>query len=194
MDLQGAMNFSLRRMEHELKPDLHYHSLNHTIDVHHAAKRLCMMEQTSEHDQLLIETAALFHDAGMLERYNDHEAASSHLAQRILPGFGYNGADIEQINKLIMVTCLPQQALSLNEQIICDADLDYLGRDDFFIHSFQLQLEWRLFGVKETNLKEWLILQAEFLTTHHYFTISACRLRDGKKTDNLAEILTLIQK
>jgi len=194
MDLQGAKNFIIEKLSKELDPGYNYHCIGHTIDVHAAALRLIGMENIPAESAKLIEIAALYHDSGMLVRYKDHETASAELASCFLPGFGFTHQEIAIINSLIMVTRLPQKANTLAEQVLCDADLDYLGRVDFFIHSFELQNEWNQFGIKETDLSGWLDIQIKFLTEHKYFTKSAALLRNQKKTQNLNEIITLWQQ
>ena len=159
-----------------------------------ASLRLIEMEGISRKESDLIEIASLYHDSGMLVTYKDHETASVELASRFLPGFGYTPDEINLISSLIMVTRLPQKASTLNEQVMCDADLDYLGRDDFFIHSFELQNEWNVCGIRKTNLSEWLDIQISFLGEHQYFTKSASILRNKKKSDNLFEITSLWQQ
>ncbi|MCK9220301.1 MAG: HD domain-containing protein [Bacteroidales bacterium] len=187
MDFPGAKEYILHRL-HELNPLLYYHSIFHTLDVYEASSRLAKMEGITGSKLVLIQTAALFHDSGILRQYIDHERVSASLAHETLPKFGYTKNDVDEVSGLIIQTKLPQQATTLPAQILCDADLDYLGREDFFIHSFQLQLEWKLFDVKTTNLKEWLVIQSKFLTSHQYFTKSANQLRNKMKAEHLAEI------
>ena len=194
MDFEGAKAFIIRELRKELNPLYSYHCIGHTLDVHIAVQKLIEMEGIPEKEAKFIEVAALYHDSGMILRYQHHETASVELASRFLPDFGFSGKDIGMINSLIMVTRLPQKAFTLNEQIICDADLDYLGRDDFFIHSFELQNEWNVFGIRKTNLSEWLDIQIRFLGEHQYFTKSAALLRNRKKSDNLFEITSLWQQ
>ena len=194
MDFVGAKDYIIEKLEKELNPAYTYHCIGHTLDVHQASLRLIEMEGISHEESCLIEIAALYHDSGMLLTYKDHEAASIELASTHLPRFGFSGKEINMINSLIMVTRLPQKASTLNEQIICDADLDYLGREDFFIHSFELQNEWNVCGIRKTNLSEWLDIQIRFLGEHKYFTKSASVLRNKKKSDNLFEITSLWQQ
>jgi predicted metal-dependent HD superfamily phosphohydrolase len=192
MDLPGARDYIIGRLTYESNPNLFYHSVAHTLDVYHSAGRLAVIENIDPKLKIIIETAALYHDAGMLSQYDDHEASSVILACNVLPRFDYPASVIDQIAALIMVTKLPQQAVSLPEQIICDADLDYLGREDFFIHSFQLQLEWNLNGVRKTDLREWLGIQINFLSSHRYFTSAASKLRNEGKEKNLTEIRQIL--
>ncbi|MEI7499981.1 MAG: HD domain-containing protein [Bacteroidota bacterium] len=192
MDFCGARDYIIQRLRSELKPTLYYHCVEHTLDVYEATRRLIEAEKIEEKYIPLIETAALFHDAGILVQYFDHEKASAIIAKTILPGFGYTAFEIDWISGLIMVTRLPQRPGSLAEKILCDADLDYLGRNDFFIHSFQLRLEWQVNGIKNLNLHDWLVTQAAFLSEHQYFTKSAFSLRNEQKNKNLKEVQELL--
>jgi len=194
MDFEGAKTFIIDKLRKELGLEYTYHCIGHTLDVYNAAVKLNEMEHITGEEAMLIEIAALYHDSGMLVRYKDHETASAELAARYLPSSGFSGNQIQIINNLIMVTRLPQEASTIAEQVMCDADLDYLGRDDFFIHSFELQHEWNLFEIKHTSLSEWLDIQIKFLSGHKYFTTSAAILRNKKKSENLNEIKSLWQQ
>jgi uncharacterized protein len=192
MDFNAVCGYIVHRLRQELQPSLRYHCVEHTLDVMEAARQLAELEKIQPHDGKLIETAALYHDAGMIVQYQDHEAASVILAKQTLPGFGYSGSEIDEIARLIMVTKLPQRPNDHHEQIICDADLDYLGRDDFFILCFKLQLEWKMTGFKPTTLSEWFGIQVKFLSDHQYYTKSAIQLREKKKLQHLEEIKRLV--
>lgn len=186
------MDYIIGRLKAELDPALIYHSADHTLDVYHAVKRLNESEKPGEHMAILIETAAIFHDSGMILRYREHEEASATIARESLPRFGYTQEEINTVTNLIMATCLPQNANNLPEMILCDADLDALGRDDFFIQSFRLKNEWSHFGIADYNLKEWLIFQVAFLENHIYFTNTAKKLRNDKKSAIVAEIKEIL--
>ncbi len=192
MDFGGARDYIIQRLRLELKPTLYYHSVEHTIDVHEATQRLIAAEHITENTAVLIETAALYHDAGILFQYTNHERASVELSRQMLPVFGYSPDDIDFIGEMIMVTSLPQRPSSLAGQILCDADLDYLGREDFLIHSFQLRLEWQIEGIKNLNLHDWFKSQVSFLSDHQYFTKSAIAIRNEQKNKNLQEIKQLL--
>jgi uncharacterized protein len=88
-----------------------------------------------------------------------------------------------------MATKLPQEPHSLLEQIICDADLDYLGRDDFFKIGDRLYNELVAANII-ANETDWNILQIGFLQKHHYFTATAKGLRDDKKQEHLNILLS----
>jgi uncharacterized protein len=192
MDFPGARDFIIQRLKTELKPTLYYHSVEHTLDVYEATRCLIVAENLDRRYSTLLETAALFHDSGILVQYWDHEIASATLAKQILPDFGYMPHEIDCVAGLIMVTRLPQLPKSHAEEILCDADLDYLGREDFFIHSFQLRLEWQANSVKTMSLHDWFDTQFAFLSEHQYFTNSAQNLRNEQKSKNLKEVQQLL--
>ena len=126
-DLQEMM---FERFEKELPKNLYYHNLKHTIDVVVQTEIIGLEEKVTDEEMLLLKTAALFHDAGFLLAYVDHEEMGAQLVKSILPRFNFSEEQIQQIADLISATKLPHQPKNLLEQIMCDADLDYLGRDD----------------------------------------------------------------
>jgi predicted metal-dependent HD superfamily phosphohydrolase len=193
MNFIAAKNYIAGRLEKELSSNLHYHRIEHTFDIHRAALQLMVMENTDPYSAKLIETATFYHDAGMITSYQDHELVSVDLARKILPEFDYSDQEIEEISALILVTQMPQAAITQNEMIICDADLDALGREDFFITSLQLQLEWKLYGVMDTTIMEWFKFEIDFMEKHNYYTSSARKLRDVQKRRNLIELKDLIR-
>lgn len=191
MNLQAAKDYILSRLKNELRPDLYYHCLNHTLDVYESAKKLASLESIAGVDLVLLETAALYHDAGFIVSYKNHEEHSMHLMRKVLPRFGYADSDIEIIARMIIATRLPQNPVTDLEKILCDADLDYLGRDDFFMIANKLLCEWNENGIPVT-LKKWYTIQKNFLESNHYFTQSAKGLRKEKKYQNLSQICELI--
>ena len=82
---------------------------------------------------------------------------------------------------------MSQQPKNHLEEIVCDADLDYLGRDDFFSIGNNLLKEMNTNGSIKTEA-DWNELQEKFLDSHHYFTKTANRLRGKKKQEHLEKI------
>jgi len=184
-DFASAQAYALQRLQDELPPELTYHSLQHTRDdVVPATERLAAMENVTATDLMLLLTAAYFHDIGFVIRRDEHEAESMRIAAAILPTFGYDAAQIEIINAMIQATRLPQLPRHHLDEILADADLDSLGRQDFWARSLALRLELSHFGEKISD-REWYQRQIRFLGAHHYFTASARGLRDAQKQRNL---------
>ncbi|NOX46288.1 MAG: HD domain-containing protein [Chlorobi bacterium] len=191
LDFEGVEKLVLKKLKTELPTGLHYHSIDHTLDVKEAAERLAKMENINGHDLELLKTAALFHDLGFIKTYDGHEKVSAAYAHEILPGFGYSPKDIKLIEGMILATEIPQSPVSHLEKIMADADLDYIGRDDLFLIGQRLQYEWKLYG-KISTLKQWHETQLGFLKAHSFFTESAKKLRKSKKQENIREIEKLL--
>jgi HD superfamily phosphodiesterase len=194
MNLDDAKKYILNRLQHEINKNYSYHNVSHTINVYEACDRIAKEENLSKNKTDLLLTAALFHDSGMLISYIEHEEASTLMTKEILPEFDYSPEEIEEINKMILTTKLPQSAKTLEEKILCDADLDYLGRDDFYMIAHQLKYEWKINGINKLSLREWYELQISFLDNHKYFTQTESNLREKKKLKHLKEIKNLLEE
>ena len=125
--------FIINKLESGLSQNLFYHGFHHVMDVLMSAEMLGTLERITHQEMELLLVAVLFHDSGFLVSPVEHEKRGCRLARENLPGFGYTEEEIETICGMIMATHFPQQPHTKLEEIICDADLDYLGRDDFFV-------------------------------------------------------------
>ena len=187
MQLDDAGNYIIKKLNDELPAHLNYHNASHTIDVYEAAKRLGIADGIAGDELTLLLTAAYYHDCGFLVKANGHEAESCRIARETLPGFGYETDEIDKICGMIMATRIPQSPQNHLEEILADADLDYLGRDDFSFIANQLFLENSFFGTAG-DINEWNHKQVDFMEKHQYFTKTANNLRQAKKDANLGRI------
>jgi uncharacterized membrane-anchored protein YitT (DUF2179 family)/predicted metal-dependent HD superfamily phosphohydrolase len=188
MQPEKATRFILDKMTRELPAYLTYHSVQHTKEVLHYAEELAALEKIDDHNQLiLLKTAAVYHDAGFLEAYTGHEEVSCSVAETFLPQFEYSKEQIEQICEIIMATKLPQEPKNKLAEILCDADLYYLGTDNYTPKAETLYQEFYEEGLVKSR-EEWVHHQIRFLHSHHYFTKSAQDLLSAKQHENLAAV------
>lgn len=193
-DFSKAKQYVVHLLESDLSKGFLYHDLNHTLDVYRSASELGKMAGLSSNDLMLLETAALYHDVGLIYVFNGHEEKSVEIVREKLPKFDYNKDEIEQIANMIMATNLPQKPKNQLEMLLCDADLNYLGRDDFFVLAAKLQLEWRRLNVNDIRFDEWIAFEKDFLSKHEYFTKEARELRDEMKKENLDQLKNICNK
>jgi uncharacterized membrane-anchored protein YitT (DUF2179 family)/predicted metal-dependent HD superfamily phosphohydrolase len=172
MQLDDARSFILQKLEKELPGYLGYHNAQHTKDTLQHAEDLASAENISQDQFKLLLTAAAFHDAGFLETYTGHEEVSCSVAETFLPQFGYKVEEIRQLCSLIRATCLPQNPLSKTAEILCDADLYYLGTENYESKAEDLYQEMHSEGLVKSR-EEWVQQQIKFLHAHHYFTKTA---------------------
>lgn len=175
----------ITKLEKGLDPRLGYHNVAHTLDVLEQSQVIAHNEGVSdEHDLLLLKIAAVFHDSGFLYVYRNHEEKSCEIAMEYLKDT-FNNDDLKRIRGMIMATKIPQTPHNLLEQIICDADLDYLGRNDFEPISKCLYTEFLSYSIIPADCI-WDHLQIKFFEIHHYFTKSEIEKRNKEKLRHLA--------
>lgn len=177
----------MKLLEQHLSKQLHYHSVTHSKDVVAAVERLALLENVTDEGLFLLKSAANYHDAGFMEQYDANEPIGARLAGEILPTYGYTEEHIAKIKELIYATKIPHAPKNKLEEIICDADLDYLGRDDFHEIADKLRLELREHG-KINSDRLWDEIQVSFLKSHRYFTKTAIESRRPKKLIHLKEV------
>lgn len=177
-------------LQKELPPYLGYHNAAHTISVVVASVELGRMENLTARELLLVQTAALFHDTGFVHTYKEHEAASCRIAREKLPQYDYTSKEIEAICELIMATKLPQLPANKLEEVLCDADLNYFGSDNYTANAENLYKEFTKEGIISSR-KEWAEVQIQFLNKHHFFTAAAIQKYNTRK---IAHRKTLMDK
>lgn len=187
MDTTAAKSYILKRLKDELPVERSYHSLEHTLDVYASAIDIAYAEGVEGAELDLLKTAALYHDCGFVLKAKPHEEAGCSIVREQLPSFGYSAAQVERICAMIHATKIPQRPDDLLARILCDADLDYLGRRDFKRIGDLLFAEMRTFGTLST-VQEWNTLQAKFLEQHRYFTATNIASREPLKQKHLAQI------
>ena len=161
--------FVVKLLKNNIPVFYYYHNYEHTLYVVEKVIEIAKEENCTEHEIDLVSTAALWHDTGFIKKYQDHENESCMLAKEYLPGYGYSTEDIIKICGMIIATEIPQSPKNKLEEIVADADLEYLGTDDAAVKAEHLFKEWRHMDPLMTRDK-WNKIQISFLQSHHYFT------------------------
>ncbi|MCF8464545.1 MAG: HD domain-containing protein [Flavobacteriales bacterium] len=191
MDYAGAIERILKQLEANLPAHLYYHGHHHTLDVLEAVERIGKSENISELQQNLLLVAAAYHDCGFLEGHQNHEIKGCEIARENLPDFGFKEQEIENICEMIMATKVPQSPKNHLEEILCDADLDYLGRDDFEPIGSNLFKELEHLGIL-AEIKAWNRIQLSFLSQHVYHTAYGKTIRQPEKQKHLDKIRQVV--
>jgi exopolyphosphatase/pppGpp-phosphohydrolase len=194
MNVDAARNYALEFLKINTGTQFHYHNQSHTIDVFDSVTYIAEAEMVDKKEIVLLQTAALYHDLGILIKYDTHEEESIKIVQLVLPGFGYSNDDINAICSFITDTRLQNTPKTELGKLLRDADLDYLGRDDYFTVSEQLKMEWETLGIKNYTFNEWYEFQHRFMSQHSYYSRSASMARDDGKVLNIKKISDLLKK
>jgi len=182
----------------ELPAGIKYHDADHTLHptkgVVAAANRIAKSEKISDHDRELLIAAAYFHDTGYIREYEKNEPIAARMAGRILKLIDYDPQEVEIIQKMILSTDLEREPQSHIEMILCDADLDHLGRKDFFEMDAKLREGRRLRGIDVSDEAKWYRGTLEILQNHQFYTQSQKKLREEEKQKNVNKIIEILEK
>ena len=187
MSIRKLKAYITHKLENELSDKLTYHGLHHTLEVLRVCNQYISRLNIDAHDAYLLRTAALIHDVGILWTYSGHEETGVKYAYEILPEWGYTSTDLKKIKGMILATRIPQHPKNILEQILCDADLDYLGTDNFYTIGATLKEEFIAYKVIK-NEEECDRLQVNFLLKHRFHTPFAKKYREPRKNEYLQQI------
>lgn len=190
-----ASKFIMQKLKAELPTNLHYHGMHHTKDVIDSVERIGKAEGIQPEELMLVKLGALLHDAGFMYQYQNNEELGAKMAVEILPKYGFNAEQVKIVENMIMATKIPQNPQTHLEQILCDADLDYLGRskEEFEKISSTLCKELLEFDFLK-SAEDWDPIQVKFLSSHKYFTQTSIQSRREFKLQRLAEITARLAK
>lgn len=183
----------MSKLESDLAPWLKYHCPDHTKYVLAKAILIADKEGISDEDLYLLKIAALYHDIGFTISPKDHEAISCKIAKKELKEFGLNPEEISRICGMILATKIPQQPSNKLERIIADADLEYLGTDEFLEVANRLYEEL-LHEKPDLSVEQWNEIQYNFISNHKYHTDFCKQHREQKKLENLEMLKNSFRK
>lgn len=175
--------------------DHYYHSYNHALDVMERARYLSIKEWFSKEDVEMMELAWLFHDTGFIIQYDKNEPIWAKIASNYLKSILYPKDRIKKIESLILTTDPDyKNPKDKYEEIIRDADMDNLWREDFLKKNKNLRKEIEI--IKHIKFKDpdWKHASIDLLKEFQYKTISQKLERDKQKSTNLKSMLEDLEK
>lgn len=168
----------------------YYHSYKHAIEVMERSIYLWEKEWLSNDDLEVIWLAWLFHDTGFIIQYDKNEPIWAKIAQNYLKSILYPEDKIQLIERMILATDPDyKKPKDIYESIIKDADMDNLGRKDFFEKSNSLKKELEV--IKNIKIKDpdWNHWSVDLLKEHFYATLTQQNERDRIKSENLKQMM-----
>lgn len=175
-------------LQSSLPDGLFYHNLSHTLSVVSATEWLCGEEHVGDTSSFQLILAALFHDTGFIYSYDNHEEKSCLIAIDYMKDCAISRKTIAEVKELILTTKFPHKPINLKQRILCDADLDYLGREGFYRIGSRLRKELIYRHIIDSDINSWNRFQLRFLERHTYFTETALQLLAPVKQGYIREI------
>lgn len=167
------IDFVVSLLNSKLNKFYYYHNAEHTLYVLDKATQIAQHLNCSLEEIELLQAAALWHDTGFIHIDEGHEEAGCNLVIKYLPDFGYTAKAIKIVCDMIRATKVPQSPKNKLEQILADADLEYLGTANAATIANKLFKERNSFNLHFTAA-QFNQLQISFLQNHRYFT-NFCR-------------------
>lgn len=180
-------NNVISSLELSLPKGLTYHTAAHTKYVVEKAGFLAEKERLKSAEKDLVQIAALYHDTGFLKGRDSHEEKSVEIAAGELSKYRFSETQKIRIYGMIMATRIPQNPRSLPEKIVADADLFYLGTENYSVFSKKLFSELKYYDPALTGEK-WLEIQQQFLSSHRYHTNYCKTVLEPIKGKNLSSL------
>ncbi len=186
MNFELAYLYVMEYLPANLPDYIHYHNVEHTVEVVRNIETIARGENVNDEEMVILKTAALFHDTGFTQTYNNHEFVSTQIAREVLPKYGYSDEQIDLVSSLIMATVYPPQPKNKLEMIISDADILYIGEDDFDNVAQKLEIEFKHEAIINDH-NDWLRTEYNFLKNAKFYTETAKKLMDEGLRKNLEE-------
>jgi len=137
-------------------------------------------------DELII--AAWFHDIGYVQGSKSHELQSCKICMSFINLYDKECFSAFRIVGMILATKYPSFPVTLQEKILCDADLYHLASDDYECWSERLREETNLYQAKQLSRQEWLRANIGFFDAHQYSTDYANNHWAAGKLNNLLKM------
>ena len=176
----------------EMLPAIRYfHNINHTIQVVQKSVELASFYKISQTDGQALITSAWFHDTGYIHGGLNHEEQSVKIALQYLSRFNLTRDYLSTVEHLILSTKFPAKPSTLIEKILCDADLQHLGSDDYMVWSMLLRKELEHQNGIHLTDEQWTSENIAFFKSHQYFTDHAETVWGIQKQMNLSLLLEI---
>lgn len=166
-----------------------YHNLQHTINVVNAVKEICAQEELTEEEIESLEIAAWFHDMGYDQGAEGHEQRSAEYATKFLKESHFSKERINIICAGILATKYPQAPTTLLEKILCDADLNHLGKDTYWDRCGKVRQELALVKNLIMNEQEWIDFELKFMKNHEFHTKVGQDVYEKNKVKHIKQLI-----
>jgi len=187
--LEQAQHYVRSFFDTHVNDKLIYHNRKHTERVVEAAVQIAQHYQLNDAEFFIVKIAAWFHDIGYLTGDGPgHEERGARMAEAFLEGTGVDRGIIDSIRKCILATQLPQRAVTLVEQIVCDADLYHLGTEEFPDRNKLMRKEAEAVRQRKISKEEWRKGTIRLLESHHYYTDYCRLLLNERQQENLEKL------
>ena len=186
--LQSIQNQVISLLDKGLDHRLHFHKSSHSVVVLHEALRICHWMNVDPETTELIAIAAIGHDLGYLEQFENNETIGAEMTQSLMAKEDFSIDAIEFVKTAILETSMRISPQSWQGKILRDADTGYIGTTEFSTWEKRLQEEYQATKNKQYTSKEWLQFEIQFFEQHRFFTAFSKLYRLPLKKKHLQQL------
>lgn len=157
-------------LQNQLSEKLTYHNYDHTKMVVDAASMIGKAENLDEESFQILLIAAWFQDTGFRDAYEGHEQKSKTIAESFLKAEKVSPDKVEKVAKTILSTQADEAPKNKIEEILSDANLIHITKDDYEEYVDKLRTELSNFEEKKYTDIEWYQMNLEYITRANFYT------------------------
>jgi predicted metal-dependent HD superfamily phosphohydrolase len=186
--IKQAEEFATNYMKKHKTPALLFHDLSYTKKTVAVADQIARHYKLNEKEFFIVTIAAWFLNLGYYKNVSQPQLASAELAEEFLKNSGIEYETINYISRCIFITKNPQNANTLLEKIICDADSFYLGVENFSECNKSKRKEFELLNNTDIPKNEWRKNTIQLLQSHQYYNDYSKEHFNDNKIANLQKL------
>ncbi len=172
-------------LEASLPDQIVFHNFNHAKYVAESAEYIGEGAGLNQWDINIALVSAWFHDTGFAVNPENHEIESVRIATEFLLSHEVDKKIVDQVERAILSTAMPQVPKDEISRVVCDADLRHLSADNYMDIIDKLREEWNNIYQENFKRKKFFKLSEKFFRMHHYHTDFAISNLDPGKKQNL---------
>lgn len=192
--LQETEKYLVKELKEKLPESIMYHSEDHARRVVEAVDEIGKAEGLSEEELILAKISAWLHDIGFTVSHHDHELHSAEIAEAFLYEKGLEKKKIRQVLDAILSTRIPQEPKDQISEVLCDADMIHVTRDDYFEIANLMREEMGLIKKMNIDKAEFHRLSYIFFNQHKFHTNYGETVLDENKKKVMEELLQKLDK
>jgi len=186
--------FALELLSGKLPEDICFHNVAHTQEVVKAAIEIAGECNFTPKQLEIVTLAAWFHDCGYTTTYINHEDISKTIAADFLKRCNYPKENIDRVLSCIEATRFPQNAKSIEEEVLADADLYHFTKPNYLGYEQRLRAEFIIYLGKTYTDMEWAEINYTLLKRHEYYTAYGKNILQRFKEVNIERLKTTLIK
>ncbi len=189
--IKESLAIAKQKIEETSKPEISFHNWEHTQNVFKAVTEIASKTPNITSDKLeLLQIAALFHDITSGVNHINHEIHSAEVAERFLKEKNLDNENINFVKELILKTKLSAKPSNIYEEIIKDADLNHLSKENYINKPF-IDLYGEISNYRTLTPNKWVTECIDFFDNNSYYTEYAINTFDPGKEKNKDRLINL---